>query len=416
MIDHNKMLIADYIREVYVSETLGAKGKPPAQDTIQNLNRTAALFGKMLGREPRIEDISCGLLTAYELWLASEGYRHRTVASYTIDLRSIGRRVLGSNELPLLTGVASKQRPSWQPTCEDPDSLAYLWRERYLPAKALVQSEHSQRLYRHALRNFGECLGREPMKGDLTDETVTSYLVWARDNWKLAPQTVNQRRAKLLAFWNWLARKRIVDQFPDVPKIPEPQLVPRAWKRDELAALFAACRNVPGHIGDTPASDWWAAFHLCLWDTGERTGAMLAIRWDWLELNTGDLLVPGHVRKGGKKAMPYVLRPETRKAISRLQTHQTGDIFYWPQSRASFYHHYTRLLKRAGLPTGRKYKPQRIRRTFASFIEAAGGNATDALAHSDRRVTDASYIDPTIAKKDSPNKLLFGLDEKGGAA
>lgn len=62
------------------------------------------------------------------------------------------------------------------------------------------------------------------------------------------------------------------------------------------------------------------------------------------------------------------------------------------------------------LPHDRRCKPQRIRRTFASFIESAGGDATEALGHSCRRVTLESYIDPTVVRKPPPNRLLPPLE------
>ena len=50
-----------------------------------------------------------------------------------------------------------------------------------------------------------------------------------------------------------------------------------------------------------------------------------------------------------------------------------------------------------------------MRRSFASHLEAAGGNATDALQHSSRRVTKESYLDERIVKSEAPNRLLFDI-------
>jgi len=93
---------------------------------------------------------------------------------------------------------------------------------------------------------------------------------------------------------------------------------------------------------------------------------------------------------------------ERRPLVGRGRT----DAFEFPGCRATFYGHYTRLLKAAALPSGRKFKPQKIRRTFASFLELAGGDATEALGHSSRKVTKQSYLDQSIVKRSVPNKLL----------
>lgn len=55
-----------------------------------------------------------------------------------------------------------------------------------------------------------------------------------------------------------------------------------------------------------------------------------------------------------------------------------------------------KLLKLAGLPVSRHSKTQKMRRTFASHLEASGGDATKALLHDDRGTTARHYIDPAV--------------------
>ena len=64
------------------------------------------------------------------------------------------------------------------------------------------------------------------------------------------------------------------------------------------------------------------------------------------------------------------------------------------------------IMERAGLPNSRLYKFHSIRKSVASYYEAAGGNATELLGHSSRRITKA-YIDPRICCKPSPVGVLF---------
>ena len=83
---------------------------------------------------------------------------------------------------------------------------------------------------------------------------------------------------------------------------------------------------------------------------------------------------------------------------------------YWDRDDVSFYNHYKRLLKLAGLPYEKQRSGlQKVRRTFASFIEAAGGNATAALAHTARSVTEKSYLDPRLIAAPPANEILFDL-------
>ena len=103
-----------------------------------------------------------------------------------------------------------------------------------------------------------------------------------------------------------------------------------------------------------------------------------------------------------------VLSPEGG-ALAKMLTPERDLLFAFPWCLGTFYNHYTRLLKDAGLPSTRRDKPQKMRRSFASHLEAAGGNATEALGHSTRKLTERSYIDPSIVTKPPPNRLLFRI-------
>ena len=163
---------------------------------------------------------------------------------------------------------------------------------------------------------------------------------------------------------------------------------------------------MPGKISGVPAGNWWVAIHLVWWDTGERTEATLALKWAWLDLDTGALDVQPEARKGRSKGMLYVLRPDTLATLRAMRSPERELIFPWPTSVSSFYGAYGRLLKLADLPSDRRCKPQKMRRSFASHVEANGGNATEALGHSARKVTVKSYLDPSICCKSPPNLLL----------
>ena len=68
---------------------------------------------------------------------------------------------------------------------------------------------------------------------------------------------------------------------------------------------------------------------------------------------------------------------------------------------------FDKVLSAAGLPTDRKSKFHRMRRSVASHLHAAGHNATDALGHSSADVTRKSYFDPNIIGAVRPSALLF---------
>lgn len=284
-------------------------------------------------------------------------------------------------------------------------SLASVYRHQYAPQNMKLRAKSTKLHYRIMLGHLAEYLGRDPVLSDLQDATAAGFAHWLL-NGRRSVVTVNQRLNYLRALWNWCARQGLVGKFPTLGNFPEPKRVPRAWTEQQLTKLFNACCRVPGRIGGVRASDWWLGLHLVLWDTGERAAATLAMRWDWLDLETGTLDVPPEVRKGGTKGMIYTLKPATLAVLRRIKSPARDMVFPWGKCVSQFYLDYNRLLIAAELPADRRCKPQKMRRSFASHVEAAGGNATEALAHSSRKVTTNSYLDPSIVSQSPANLLL----------
>jgi integrase len=287
--------------------------------------------------------------------------------------------------------------------------LAEVLEKLYLPEKQTIQSPGTQRLYIVAIDAFGRYLGHIATLNDLTDAKVGGYMRWLRKNGK-AIRTVNGNRSKLIALWGWCARKRLVEDFPTIEQIPVPHELPSAWTAAELRALLKACDMMPGKIGEIPAPLWFRALVLVEWDTGERTGAMLALRWDWLDHERRQIAVPAEFRKGRRKPMLYSLKRETIRALDAIREPQRELIFERPFGLERFFARWKRLLKLAGLPyVKHKSGLQKMRRSFATHIEAAGGDATEALAHTARSLTVNSYIDPRLVERTPANNVLFSL-------
>jgi integrase len=251
------------------------------------------------------------------------------------------------------------------------------------------------------------------MPANLNDLTVGKFLRWCVDVQGVKPVTANCYGKAIKALWNWLAKKRVVELFPTVNNLKECRGTPCAWTEEECITLFQACHNAVGYIGDVLANQFWVAFHRVLHDSGERTGAMLALRWAWLDWKTGYLSVPAEFRKGRTQPALYPLKPQTIRALRVIYKPDQELIFFLGKRKRRneyFYGRYRELVKSAGLPyVKRKCGPQKWRRTVASYIERAGGNATKALMHRDRRVTEDSYLDPRITDIEHENAKLFPL-------
>lgn len=284
--------------------------------------------------------------------------------------------------------------------------LTLFFERNYAVRRLVGKSICTTRLFQVTLRNFCRFLQRRATLDDLNDETVCRYL---SDRFsKVAPHTAAKDRANILALANFAAKKRFISEFLDLPCISLPDLQPEAWTIEDLQRLFQACRNALGYVDGLPANAWWTALHLFVLDSGERTRATLALRWEWIDRTNGRVRVPAAARKGKCKAMFYQLRPETLVTLNSLWRSDREFVFITKGAFTidAFYYRYKNLLKRAGLPHGRRFKLQRMRRTFASFLEQAGGDATRALAHTSRRVTERSYLDERLIARPSPSSFL----------
>lgn len=296
-----------------------------------------------------------------------------------------------------------------------PDSVRGYFDQVFWPRKSLKNSARTEKLYLLSIARFSEFLGHIPTLSDLTDDSLIAFLAWRKNDCG-SLHTVAKDRSCLLSIANAAAKKRHIAEFLDVPTVDPPEASPEAWTQEELDRLFAACRNTCGMIGRALARDWWQAYHYVALFTGERTEAMHLAEWPMLDPASRWLRLPATIRKGRKKPASYLLPEMVVEYVMRLHGRTDRFIFDMPYKRPKgcgipcmFYYLYKRLLARADLPTGRSCKPQKMRRSFASWLEKAGGNATEALGHEARRTTKRSYLDPRIVGGVAPSAQISGI-------
>ncbi len=269
----------------------------------------------------------------------------------------------------------------------------------YFKSNVRIRSILTRHQYRIAPKSFKRFLGHEPTLADLQDDLLTAWLVTLRDDEGLSARTCNERVGWLVTLHTWCARCRLVEMFPTVVRMQEPRRIPEAWTMDEMHRLLRAASQVSGYIGDVPACDWWLALLLVMWNSGARIGELLLTEWQHLNWQTGYLYVPAEVRKGGQQDMKYKLHNDTLAVLCRVKNAagQQRLIFHWPGTRDLIWMHYAnKVVKAAGLPAGRGNAFHKIRRTVASYLQAAGVDACMALRHTTPSVTIESYLDPSI--------------------
>lgn len=273
--------------------------------------------------------------------------------------------------------------------------LASVLSDYYAPLTGI--SERTTTLYGYTLRSWGEFLGRPPQTEDLDELVVARFL--AHRVRSHAAATAAKDRAQIRAIWEFSARRKLCDTWPALPKIIVPERVPEAWLADEMARIMAAAASEPGNICGFSAADVWRATLLLCYDTGERVGAVS-------DLLVGDVrgltvLFRAEARKGRRRDILRDISPECAEALAAVRRKPGDTAIPWDRPHTCRWRILGRILERAGLPADRRCKFHRIRKTTASYYEAAGGSAQRLLDHSSPAVT-RKYLDPRIVTPGAP--------------
>lgn len=267
----------------------------------------------------------------------------------------------------------------------------------YVPLKLRGRSLESVRLLRHAINQFSKHLGRDATLDDFDDLTVSQFL--AARAARLSPNSVARERSGLLALWNLAQARGLVRLRPLVAPELIPEATPRAFTADELARLWTSCGQVRGYVGPIRAAIWFCALLGVLFYTGERITAVLRVNRDnW---RRPWLAVPAEARKGSRKPATYQLPDHVADLIDQVSKHDQPTLFFWPASDTALRERWKVITRRAGLGDGPEVQFHALRRSFASWLAAAGGDPRAALGHSSEKVTKR-YLDPRITEAGRP--------------
>lgn len=285
--------------------------------------------------------------------------------------------------------------------------------ERYAPLRGVC--DRSVALMGQTLDRLRDHLGREAVLEDFTDLAMARYLRWRSTTpcrgRMPAPATVAKDRAHLVALANLAARKRLIPEFVDFPRLKVPKRIPRGYTVDEMSALIRRSRHRCGMVGPVPSAWFWMTIVRAEWETGERCGSLLRLRWTEVDLDRRMLVLLGENRKGGVDSIEREISGELA-AWLRPQANKTGLVWPWLEHRCerNFYDAFRRLCKQAGVtPRG----THAIRKSSGSYVKAAGGDATEHLGHSNPRTTRDHYYDTRITGRQSALDYLPPLDLDG---
>lgn len=276
----------------------------------------------------------------------------------------------------------------------------------YARAKLPGSPRNTVGKYAYAIDHFEAHLGHAPTLIDLNEPNVLGYAWWLVRTCNKSLYTASGYQSRLLAIWRFACRQGLLSVYPEQQKLKVPKRTPVAWSQHELSRLWRACELVEGEIDGVPAGLWWLSLHSGLWDTAERIRATMSVRWEDVNLDSGWLTIRAEHRKGCVADKQWRLHPHTVELLRAIRLPDRKLVWPWPWDNTMLYYRYAQILKSAGLPFDRNRKFHCIRKSAASWFEAAGGDATALLGHSSRAMTLA-YLSPQIVATVQASDLLF---------
>jgi len=278
-------------------------------------------------------------------------------------------------------------------------------------------SERTVVLYGHTLDRFRDHLGHEPTLNDIDDMVVAGFLRWRavtpHRSRKPSAASVAKDKCQITAIANWAAKKRLersdgrAVEFLSLPRSRKIRHAPQAYTVEEVSRLIQRASRRQGDIGGQPAAWFWKTLIRAAWETAERIGALLALKWADVDVDAKCLLFRAETRKGRSEdlqrgisdALAEQLRSHAREPGERVWNWDREHTSLWPSMRI--------LCRSAGVRGTGFHK---LRKASASYVALAGGDATEHLGHASPDITRQHYLDPRITAPKRAVDYLPPLD------
>jgi len=262
----------------------------------------------------------------------------------------------------------------------------------------------------------------EPTLDDLDDLVVSKFLRYRETTphrGKIcARNSVLKDRTQLIAIWTYASKKKLTTstgqhvEWPSLPPYRAIERVPRAYSSDDVAKLIRLAKTrsdaYKGAIDGVPNAWWWSTQIYVSWLTAERLGAMLALRWEQIDLESREITFLGATRKGKTRDIVRGVNQQAAEMLAVGRRRPEDLVWPWDRQPSSIWGSLKVLCKRAGV-TYRGFHG--FRKASLSYYHAAGGDATRLADHDRPSTTRKSYFDPQIVR-DGPTApdLLPPLD------
>lgn len=243
----------------------------------------------------------------------------------------------------------------------------------------------------------------------ITPELIGEYLHWLVAVKGDSGQCAAKHRRILRAVLRVAMKRRKLSI--DLDEIPRPKVKnrhPRAWSVEQAERLVATARTLPGYVGPWPMRDWLPALMFTCMSTDWRISAVMHLKMSDTSLTERfaiSLEGKQHKERCAKLTPQCV---DALRAIWRPREEVFGD---WPYDRHSRQWQALndllgRVIQLAGVPDIGRWHAFRKTATTMVADRLGRDEAARFAGHSDRRVTDAHYVDDSKLSGPSPADVL----------
>ena len=272
-------------------------------------------------------------------------------------------------------------------------TIRQLLLERYAPLYQL--SPRTVTLYGHTLDRFRDFLGREAELTDLEDVVISRFLAHRLDDPSrpVRRTTVLKDRVQLLAVANYAAKKRLIPEFVTLKPMRAAGRLPEAYSVDDVAALLATCRQLPGLEADVPRAWWWETFLGVCVQTAGRKGEVERLTWANVDASRRVVLFLAETRKGKTRDLERGLSEPLAALLEQERRADDQPVWPWELRPEMKYIRLKAICRRARV----KYRAfHAFRKTAASMVAKAGQSAQELLDHDRASTSEKHYLDARI--------------------
>jgi len=129
------------------------------------------------------------------------------------------------------------------------------------------------------------------------------------------------------------------------------------------------------------------------WETAERIGSHMALRWRDVDTLQRTVIFQAENRKGQTRDIMRPISEEQCLWLNQMRRDDDELVWPWKGNRTTLWHHFGNVCTCAGV-VNRGFHG--LRKSAASYVALAGGDATQLLDHSNPAITKNHYLDQTI--------------------